>query len=307
MIRRSTPASLVAVALLAAAPAAAQDLLGSARAQYTAADYDAALLTLNQMRSNGLVTEDVPAVEQYRALCLLALGRSSEAEEAMAAAVAAVPSFSPSGSDVSPRVRSTFIEVKRRVLPGIIQQRYAAAKAAFDRKDFMVAGEGFTQVLSVLDDADLASAAARPPLSDMRTLAKGFRDLSASAAAAVVPTPSPPRPATPAVSAAAEKTPAPVPAPLRIYSLADKGVVAPVALRQLLPPYPRRPLAPSQGILEVVISENGTVESSAIRKPIEPLYDRLALEASRGWRYRPATKDGTPVKFRKLVQVKIQP
>src|SRR5262245_63447845 len=126
-----------AIVATMAPSAAAQDMLASARAQYTSAEYESALATLNQMRATGLVTEDVPAVEQYRALCLLALGRSAEAEDAMAAAVSAVPSFSPSGSDVSPKVKSTFVEVRRRVLPTIVQQKYTDAKGAFDRKDFV--------------------------------------------------------------------------------------------------------------------------------------------------------------------------
>ena len=191
---------LIAVALTSAAgTATAQDMLANARAQYTSAEYETALATLNQMRANGLVTEDVPAVEQYRALCLLALGRSAEAEDAMAAAVAAVPSFSPSGSDVSPRVKSTFAEVRRRVLPSIVQQKYTEAKVAFDRKDFVGAGDGFAEVLRVLDDPDLATIASQPPLADMRTLARGFKDLSATAAAMIAAPASTPVPVSAAV------------------------------------------------------------------------------------------------------------
>src|SRR5262245_66368306 len=97
-LRPTFSAVLGALAIVSAiAPYAhAQDLLASARAQYTSAEYESALATLNQMRATGLVTEDVPAVEQYRALCLLALGRSAEAEDAMADTVSAVPSFTPS-------------------------------------------------------------------------------------------------------------------------------------------------------------------------------------------------------------------
>ena len=193
--RHALPSLLGALALIVAiaSSAAAQDMLASARAQYTSAEYESALVTLNQMRASGLVTDDVPAVEQYRALRLLALGRSTEAEDAMAAAVAAVPSFSPSGSDVSPRVKSTFVEVRRRVLPTIVQQKYTEAKTAFDRKDFVAAGDGFAQVLRVLDDPDLSSIASQPPLADMRTLARGFKDSSAGAALAIAaPSSAPP-------------------------------------------------------------------------------------------------------------------
>jgi len=257
---------------------------------------------LNTMRSTGLAAEDVTTVEQYRALCLMALGRAAEAEDAITAAVAAVPSFSPSGSDVSPRVRTAFIEVRRRVLPSIIQRKYAEAKTAFDRKDFVVAGDGFTEVLKVLDDPELESMTNQPPLSDLRTLARGFRDLSASASAVIpvgVPVAAPlpaPVAATPVVAATA-----------RVYTVADANIVAPVIVRQILPPFPRKPLGPAQGVVEVVIDEQGEVENAVIRSPIDPHYDRLALDATRNWRYRPATREGTPVKFRKLVQVRIQP
>jgi hypothetical protein len=295
-----------------ASSAAAQDMLASARAQYTSAEYESALVTLNQMRASGLVTEDIPTVEQYRALCLLALGRSTEAEDAMAAAVAALPSFSPSGSDVSPKVKSTFVEVRRRVLPTIVQQKYTEAKTAFDRKDFVAAGDGFAQVLRVLDDPDLSSIASQPPLADMRTLARGFKDLSASAALAIAaPSSAPPAAGAPGVATAASReasaTAATVASPLRIYTIADSQIVAPVVVRQILPPFPRKPLFVAQGVVEVVIGENGKVESAVIRQSIDPTYDPIAVVASHSWRYKPATRDGVPVKFRKLVQVKIQP
>ena len=302
----------LALALIAASAhaAAAQDMLASARALYTSAEYESALATLNQLRATGLVTEDVPAVEQYRALCLLALGRQAEAEDAMAAAVAAVPSFSPAGTDVSPRVKSTFVEVRRRVLPTIVQAKYTEAKTAFDQKDYVGAGDGFTQVLRVLDDPDLAAIASQPPLADMRTLARGFRDLSANAAMSIAAPASAPAPAAAvaaAPAASAPVSPAAATPLLRIYTVADTQVVAPAIVRQVLPPFPRKPMFATQGVVEVVIDENGGVESSVIRSSIDPTYDRIALVASHSWRYKPATRDGVPVKFRKLVQVKIQP
>ena len=53
------------------------------------------------------------------------------------------PLYQPSTSDVSPRVRTAFSEVRRRLLPGIISQEYAQAKTAFDKKDFAAAAAGF--------------------------------------------------------------------------------------------------------------------------------------------------------------------
>ena len=33
------------------------------------------------------------------------------------------------------------------------------------------------------------------------------------------------------------------------------------------------------------------------------MYDTLLVNAAREWKYRPATMNGTPVRFRKLIQV----
>jgi TonB family protein len=288
----------------AAVPAVAQSGLSGAQALYASAQYEDALSTLNQLRSSGMTSTDVPAIEQYRALCLLALGRAAEAEEAIAAAVAANPTYAPSLSDISPRMRSAFTDVRRRVLPTVLQEKYLASKASFDRKEYRVAGEGFTQLLTVLSDASMAEITDRPPLSDLKILAKGFQDLSATALATAPP---------PAPEVRADAPPAPreeakaaVVTP-RIYTLSDAAVTQPAILNQALPPYPRRPLRPMQGVVEVVINERGAVENAAMRQSVDPIYDQLALAASRTWSYRPAMREGTPVKFRKLVQVRIQP
>jgi hypothetical protein len=286
---------------MAAGPAAAQESLAGAQALYASAQYEDALSALNRIRSGGVSSSDVSAIEQYRALCLLALGRASEAEDAIAAVVSANPTFSPASNDISPRVRSAFTDVRRRVLPTVLQQKYQESKAAFDRKDYRAAGEGFQQLLTVLSDSSVADLTERPPLSDLKLLAKGFQDLSATALANAAPPPAEVRPAP---------TPTPAPAAAvasRIYTVSDTAVRQPVVINQSLPPYPRRPLRPMQGVVEVVIDERGAVETAAIRAPLDPIYDTLALAASRTWQYRPAMKDGAPVKFRKLVQVKIQP
>lgn len=300
MTRRTITAAvpyLLTAMFAASAAQAGQDSLTGARELYASAEYEQALASLNRLRATGVATEDVPAVEQYRALCLLALGRSDEAEDAIAAVVSAAPSYTPAGSDVSPRVRTAFTEVRRRVLPNIIQQKYGEAKAAYDRKAYAAASEGFDAVLKTLADPDVAPLATQPPLSDLRTLAQGFLDLSETAVAALAAATPPPAPA-------AETPAAALP---RIYTVTDAGVSPPAIVRQQLPPYHRKPLMPMQGMIEVVIDEKGTVETAVIRTPIEPVYDAQAVAASRNWRYKPATKDGAPVKFRKLVQVRIQP
>jgi TonB family protein len=358
MMRVSHRPIRIAAALLAlAVPASAQNSLPEAQALYANAQYEEALTALNRMRAEGLAVRDVPPVEQYRALCLLALGRAGEAEEAIAAVITAMPSYAPPDRDVSPRVRSAFQDVRRRVIPLVMQQNYGSAKAAFERQDYAAARDGFAQVMAVLADPALADLVGQPPLADLSLLAKGFHDLSMTSLATVASAAGGPgapsegglesgvpaesaattakpaagertanrtAPGAPAKGTAAGNRSAPVPATRTasanrtasdapsasgapVFSASDAQVVPPAIIRQALPPYPRKPIMPQQGIVEVVIDEHGLVESAAMRQSVDAVYDALALAAARTWQYRPATKDGAPVKFRKGIQVRIQP
>jgi protein TonB len=291
-------AALVAGSVLAATQAGAQDAdLSKARDLYASAAYDDALTMLNRLRSAEHPASQSRAIEQYRAFCLLALGRAADAEQAIEAVVAADATFQPGETDASPRIRSAFTSVRRRMLPSIIQQKYAQAKAAFDRKEFAAAAAGFTQVLTALADQDVAVEAKQPPLSDLRTLAGGFQELAAKASA-----PPPPPPA--AVVVAPPPPPAPV-AP-KIYTGGETGVVPPVVVNQSLPSFPGQVIIPRSGKLEIVVDESGNVESAVMRESVSQTYDAMVLSATRAWRYRPATANGTPVKFRKTVQITIK-
>jgi TonB family protein len=291
-------AAIVAGNVLAAAHAGAQDAdITTARDLYASAAYDDALTMLNRLRSAEHPASQSRAIEQYRAFCLLALGRSADAEQAIEAVVVAEPSFQPAENDASPRIRSAFTSVRRRMLPSIIQQKYAQSKAAYDRKEFVTAADGFTQVLTALSDPDVSVEARQPPLSDLRTLAGGFQELAAKAAAP------PPPPLLPVV--APVLTPAPPAAP-RVYSGGESGLVLPAIVSQTLPPFPGQVVIPRNGKLEVVIDELGTVESAVITGPVSPNYDAMVLSATRSWRYKPASVNGVPVKFRKTVQINIK-
>jgi len=288
---------ILAIALiLSPSAASADDSLAVARELYASAAYEDALAMLGRLNTNGLRTDESRVADQYRALCLLALGKTTEASQAIEAVVAAEPSYHPSESEVSPRVRAVFSDVRKRLLPSLVQQRYAQAKTAYDRRDYRTASTGFSQLLQLFDDADLAGAAGKPPLADLHVLAEGFHQLSLQALAP------PPEPAAPVVAKAA-----PVPEPNRIYTSADASVVPPAIVRQVLPPFSGVIQKPLLGAIEVVIDENGKVVSAAMRSPIEANYDRHAVVAALAWRYRPATLNSTPVKYRKFVQVSLTP
>jgi hypothetical protein len=284
--------------------AAAENTLAAARDLYAAAAYEDALTILNQLTEGSHGPDEERAIQQYRAFCLLALGRTADAEQAIAAVVAVQPRYQPTDGDVSPRVRTTFAEVRRRVLPTVIQQQYAIAKSSYDRKNYAEAAERFNFVLDVMNEPDVRAAALQPPLSDLKVLAMGFRDLAVTAATPPPPPPKPEPPPAPVPVAAPEPV---VPAAPRIYNATDRGIVPPITVRQMLPPFPSTAALPkqAQGVIEVVIDETGAVEQVLIRVPLNAAYDRQALIAARSWLYQPATLNGKPVKFRKAVQINI--
>src|SRR4051812_43813041 len=156
-------AGVILFALLGAGVARAEsqaaDSVAHAVELYGAADYEEALVVLDRLATSAVSTDDVTSVQQYRAFCLLALGRSSDAELAIAILVKANPSFVLSDAAVSPRVRTTFNDVRLKVLPVVLQQQYEAAKSAFEKRDFARAAAGFGTVLSVLADPDVAAIA----------------------------------------------------------------------------------------------------------------------------------------------------
>jgi TonB family protein len=267
--------------------------LTAARDLYASARYDEALAVLNGLPTDNTVA-DRKSVEQYRSLCLLALGRGTEAESAIAAVVTADPLFMPNEADASPRVRAAFSEVRQRLLPQIAAARYTSAKTAFDRKDYAGAQAQFKDLITLLDDPQMSGKQ-----GDMRTLAQGFLDLAA-AAAAPPPEPKKADPPPPAVAPPATRIP-------KVWTADDPGVVGPVAVRQDVPRVPVNisSQARDRGLLELIIDEQGRVTSMTIRMSVHALYDPLLLSAARDWRYKPATVNGVPVKFRKMIQITV--
>jgi TonB family protein len=282
---------------LCAPPLHAQDPLTAARDLYASAQYDEALGILDRL-SEGAPREQRQSIDLYRSLCLLAVGRRDDADRAIESIIARDPLYRPD-ADLPPRTRTAFSDVKKRVLPAVVQQRYDEAKRTFERGQFETAAEAFQGVIDALNDPDIGSAVSQPPLSDLRTLALGFHNLS------VKSIPPPPPPPAPPVVVAPE--PPVIRAP-RIYTGEEAGVRAPVTLAQDVPRYPGIvPFAGIKGVVEVVIGENGSVESAAMVVPVANSYDKLVLAAVDKWQYRPATLNGVAVKFRKRVQINIAP
>ena len=284
--------------LLFSGQAQAQEPIAAARDLYASAQYDEALKMLDRLSSGAANHADRQSIDFYRTLCLLAVGRKDDADRTIEALVARDPLFRPA-DELSPRTRSVFAEAKRRVLPGVVQQYYAEARRAFDRREYEAAAAAFKQVLDALNDPDIGVAAQQPPLSDLRTVAAGFHDLS------VKSIPPPPPPPAPVPAPAPVATP-PVYTPPRIYTGEEAGLRPPVAIAQELPRYPGPvPQSGFKGVMDVLINESGTVESAIMVVPVTNMYDKLVLNAASRWVFQPATLNGAPVKFKKRIAINI--
>lgn len=324
--RRSTqlvPVVLAAWMVTVASLASAQDSLDRARAFYESAAYEEALQVLQSLNASPEAPTEVAA---YKVFCLVALGRSDEATQVVESIVRRDPLFRPSEAQASPRVRTFFDNIRRPLLPKHARVLYANAKAAFDRKDLQEAASEFDRVLGLLDE--LGSSGDHEGLSDLRTLAQSFRDLTRLAMA----TPAPTAPAASAAAAAPETDGAPrpqQPAPMeglsgahttaasaattprgpRVYSPSDVGVTKPMAITRPLPSWqPRNAVEAKQsfrGTAEIEVDEQGNVSSVILRKSVHPTFDPVLTEAMRAWKFRPAVKDGVAVKYRYLADINL--
>src|SRR5262245_33504058 len=130
---RSTGVALLVWALLAQnPPAVPPDDLTAARELYASGDYEQALTRLSKASDDKAADE----IDKYRALCLLALGRTAETERSLQQLITRRPLFKMSETDVSPRLVTIFHDVRRRLLPGIAREMYGNAKLSFDQKKF---------------------------------------------------------------------------------------------------------------------------------------------------------------------------
>jgi len=216
-------------------------------------------------------------------------------------------------------------------IPRIAEEEFGRARDLFDRKKYAAAADGFQRVITILSDGELT-----PSASTLRSMATEMVFVSRAALASApgpqahmagdasviepVPLqqsiPAPPAPdlsPDPRVYAAGDAgviEPVPLkqyipprPAPdlspdPRVYVAGDAGVIEPVPLKQYIPPHPAPDVSPSDlSVLELLIDSRGAVEWVHLRNPKNRYRDAWWLSAAKAWRFRPALKDGQPVKF----------
>jgi tetratricopeptide (TPR) repeat protein len=268
-----------------------QGRLAEIKGLYESAEYDRALAAVDHASLPAVTSAEMRDVEIYEALCLLALGKKVEASAKIESVIRAEPLYQPS-ADLPKRLHTLVDEARDRLRPVLAQSHYAVGKKLFDGEKFDAAVEEFALVLQL---TDVPADSSPEKFSDMRILATGFRDLSVRAIAIAkprvpqTPDPAPPRPP-------------------------DVQVVPPVAVQQNVPPWPaalaasRRDalkFAQPNGVLELIITKTGTVESAKLVKGIDPFYDVLLLNAARQWKYQPATRNGEPIEFVKRLAIAI--
>jgi len=296
MLITSFTLALLALAAQERVTAPASDNFAAAKVLYASGAYEEALSRLSTPNAGGSAE-----AEQYRALCLLALGRTAEAEQSLEELVVRAPFFKMSDAEVSPRLVTMFQSVRKRRLPGAAKDLYATAKTNFEQKLYATASSQLKNLLALLADEDLASEASA--LGDFKLVAEGLlriaeMELAASAKAAADA--APPAAATPPPRDAAPPGP-------KIYSDTDKEVTAPVEIVRNVPAWNPPPSVAQfqefRGVLRIVINELGRVESAAVVKSISSSYDPRLIEATRQWQFQPAMRNGVAVKYQKLIAV----
>jgi len=276
--------------------AGADDPLDAAKTLYLSAAYEDALAALGNLPAG----VDPDQADKFRALCQMALNRTQDAQATLERLAARRPTMKLDETE-SPKLVAMFDEARARVLPSAVRSLYASAKGNFEQGDLKAAAAEFRVLNQLLAEKELSG----PAFADMKMLADGFvkltdQQLAAEQAAAIAKAAPPaPEPAVQVVDTS------------RIFSMADQDVVPPVPIEQTIPqwvpPLGNFKFQQFTGMLEVVIDEGGLVTSAAMSQRLNVMYDQLLLSATKRWRYRPAFKNGKPVKYRKQINVVLQP
>jgi TonB family protein len=273
--------------------------LADVKRLYEAASFENALTVLGELDAEA---EASPDAFEYRALCLVALGRSSEAQAVVDALVVKVPTFVPTGDDTSPRFVALLNDARRRLLADITKRLFNDAREQFRAKNQVAARQQFEQVLRLTDDGSWGETS---EAEDLRTLAAAFLEVVNA-----IVTPVDESPSTAAESRSSAPEPVTLPAATTIgVSIPPPpqrvNLQLPVAIEQAMPKWRPTDVVTAQrhftGAVRVRIGKDGRVTSADIEVATDPAYDKELLEAAKSWRYRPGQRNGEPIEMEKLV------
>ncbi len=157
----------------------------------------------------------------------------------------------------------------------LARRLYEDARAAFDAGDFtkaIAAGGRALALLNSLDPNDATPADLNADTTNLVALATAART-------------------------AEEDT---------VYSMGDTGVTPPRPLgRQLATTALLRRSSPPTGRLEILVGRSGRVEMVRLEAPSNGYHDRMIVSAVKAWRYRPALRNGKPVRFNLVMSISL--
>ncbi len=91
-----------------------------------------------------------------------------------------------------------------------------------------------------------------------------------------------------------------------VYSPADAAVIPPVLVRPVLPREdPKGVPEDLIGTVDLLVDEQGDVESVRLTSPGNRFQERMLVSAAKMWKFRPAFKDGHPVRYRARVRLTV--
>jgi len=204
---------------------------------------------------------------ERRATGLLASGQAEDASILFDAIVMKNPFYQLDPSRSNPEALAAFEASKRVLVPVLVRRQYQEARAAFNAGEFSKAiaagGRALTLLNSIATDAEPGD------------LNGELTNLVARATAARV---------------AEEET---------VYSEDDSAVTPPRPIgRQLsTASQPHDSTVPPTGRLEILVDRSGRVESVRLATPHNGYHDRMIVSAVKAWRYRPAQRNGKPVRY----------
>ena len=91
-----------------------------------------------------------------------------------------------------------------------------------------------------------------------------------------------------------------------VFTAADSTVTPPVIVRPVLPKeLPPGVPANQVGTIELVVDEQGDVLHVKLVSPANRFHERMLVSAAKMWKFRPAYKDGIPVRYKTRVRLTV--
>jgi TonB family protein len=192
-------------------------------------------------------------------------------------------------------------------------------------RDLRILSDGFLALAETEGDkaarpgqiASTSPAAVRPAAAVPAAAAAALAPAPAAAAttaplAVAAPAPEPPvsvpspPPASRTTAGTSGEAPGAPPTEGPTYADGDPLVVGPVDVSRRLPawnPPPAMSRMEFSGLLEVVVDEAGHTVATRLITSVHPSYDESLLAAAARWRFKPATREGAPVRYRKTFEI----